>query len=96
MKRFSLILGTLCLGLSLSAQSGVIKTRPANDPAGKILTMEETTLSRELSPANLWCSWQDAGTILMNKDGRWQAYSIADGSCQDYKPATRFHPELQT
>ena len=89
MKRFSLILGTLCLGLSLSAQSGVIKTRPANDPAGKILTMEETTLSRELSPANLWCSWQDAGTILMNKDGRWQAYSIADGSCQDYKPATR-------
>lgn len=89
MKRFSLILGTLCLGLSLSAQSGVIKTRPANDPAGKILTMEETTLSRELSPANLWCSWQNAGTILMNKDGRWQAYSIADGSCQDYKPATR-------
>ena len=89
MKRFSLILGTLCLGLSLSAQSGVIKTRSANDPAGKILTMEETTLSRELSPANLWCSWQDAGTILMNKDGRWQAYSIADGSCQDYKPATR-------
>ena len=89
MKRFSLILGTLCLGLSLSAQSGVIKTRSANDPAGKILTMEETTLSRELSPANLWCSWQDAGTILMIKDGRLQAYTIADGSCQDYKPATR-------
>ena len=85
MKRFTLILGTLCLGLSLSAQSGVIKTRPANDPAGKILTMEETTLSRELSPANLWCSWLDAGTFIMNKDGKWQSYSIADGSIKDYK-----------
>lgn len=86
MKRIIFILGTLCLGFSLSAQSGVIKTRPANDPDGKLLTMEETTLSRELSPANLWCSWTDAGHIMMNKDGKWQVYSIADGSLSDYKP----------
>ena len=67
MKRLTLILGTLCLGFSLSAQSGIIKTRPANDPAGKILTMEETTLSRELSPSNIYASWENAGTILMHK-----------------------------
>ena len=85
MKRITLILGTLCLGLSLSAQPGTIKTRPANDPSGKILTMEETTLSRSLTPANLWCSWQDGAHLLMNKDGKWQTYSVADGSYAEYK-----------
>ena len=67
MKRIITILSTLCLGFILSAQTGVIKTRPANDPSGKILTMEETTLSRALTPANLWCSWQDDSHLLMNK-----------------------------
>ena len=85
MKKIALILGTLCLGLSLSAQPGTIKTRPANDPSGKILTMEETTLSRSLTPANLWCSWQDGAHLLMNKDGKWQTYSVADGSYAEYK-----------
>ena len=85
MKRITLILGTLCLGLSLSAQPGTIKTRPANAPSGKILTMEETTLSRSLTPANLWCSWQDEAHLLMNKDGKWQTYSVADGSYAEYK-----------
>ena len=87
MKRTVLILGTLCLGLLMSAQSSVIKTRPANDQAGKILTMEETTLSRALSPANLWCSWTDEGHILMNKDGKWQSYDITDGTYGEHKPA---------
>ena len=86
MKRTVLILGTLCLGLLMSAQSGVIKTRPANDQSGKILTMEETTLSRALSPVNLWCSWTDEGHILMNKDGKWQSYNITDGTYSEYKP----------
>lgn len=86
MKRLISILGILCLGLALSAQTGVLKTRPANEPSGKILTMEETTLSRELAPANLWCSWQDAGTLLMNKDGGWKTYAIADGTVSEYKP----------
>lgn len=86
MKRIITILSTLCLGFILSAQTGVIKTRPANDPSGKILTMEETTLSRALTPANLWCSWQDDSHLLMNKDGKWQTYSVADGSYAEYKP----------
>ncbi len=85
MKKTTLILSTLCLGLSLSAQTGIIKTRSANDPSGKILTMEETTLSRSLTPANLWCNWQDGAHLLMNKDGKWQIYSVADGSYSDYK-----------
>ena len=85
MKRTTLLLSALCLGLTLSAQSGIIKTRPANDASGKILTMEETTLSRELSPANLWCSWQGCDSLTMLKDGKWQILSIADGVSADYK-----------
>ena len=39
----------LCAGISLSAQN-ILNTREANRQDGKILTMEETILSRELSP----------------------------------------------
>ena len=57
MRRIITILGTFCLGLTLSAQPGIIGTRPANPQDGKILTMEETILSRELSPAGYRHSW---------------------------------------
>ena len=89
-KKTCLVLGAMCLGLFLSAQSGVLKTRVANYPSGKILTMEETILSRELAPANLYCNWKDAQTILMHKDGKWQEYDITTGLHADFKaPAKR-------
>ena len=84
MKKLSLILSALCLGWTLSAQPGIISTREANDQRGKILTMEETILSRELSPANIHTMWEDDGTLLMYKDGKFQAYDIAAGTYSDY------------
>ena len=84
MNRTALILGTLCLGLTLSAQPGIVSTREANPQDGKILTMEETILSRELSPANIHTTWDDDGTLLMYKDGIFQAYDIAAGTYSDY------------
>jgi dipeptidyl-peptidase-4 len=57
-KRFIMILSGLCLGFVLSAQPGVLGTRPANDSKGKILTTEETTLSRELVPRWYSHKWE--------------------------------------
>ena len=79
MKKLTLILSVLCLGWTLSAQPGIISTREANAQDGKILTMEETILSRELSPANIYASWEDEGNIFMHKDGKWQSYNVATG-----------------
>ena len=84
MKKLSLILSALCLGWTLSAQPGIISTREANDQGGKVLTMEETILSRELSPATIHTIWDDDGTLLMYKDGKFQAYDIAAGTYSDY------------
>ena len=84
MKKLSLILSALCLGWTLSAQPGIISTREANDQGGKVLTMEETILSRELSPATIHTMWDDDGTLLMYKDGKFQAYDIATGTYSDY------------
>ena len=84
MKKLSLILSVLCIGWTLSAQPGIISTREANDQGGKVLTMEETILSRELSPANIHTMWEDDGTLLMYKDGKFQAYDIAAGTYSDY------------
>ncbi len=89
MKRISLILGILCLGLTLSAQSGIVNTRPANDQSGKLLTMEETILSRELSPANVPTSWKSGTELYMMKDGKWQVYNITDNTYSEMKPQTR-------
>ena len=93
MKKTSLILSIFCLGLTLSAQPGIVSTREANSQDGRVLTMEETILSRSLSPANIWASWEDEGTILMNKDGKWQAYDIATGSSKDFPGMKR--PSVQ-
>lgn len=84
MKKLSLILSALCLGWTLSAQPGIISTREANDQGGKVLTMEETILSRELSPATIHTMWDDDGTLLTYKDGKFQAYDIATGTYSDY------------
>ena len=84
MKKLSLILSVLCLGSSLSAQPGIISTREANDQGGKVLTMEETILSRELTPANIYAAWEDGSTLLMHKDGRWQSYNIVTDKSGDF------------
>ena len=84
MKKLSLILSVLCIGWTLSAQPGIISTREANDQRGKVLTMEETILSRELSPATIHTMWDDDGTLLMYKDGKFKTYDIAAGTYSDY------------
>ena len=68
MKRIIIILGTLCLGLTLSAQPGTLRTRPANDSKGKILTTEETTLSRELVPRWYNHKWEDENASEFPKE----------------------------
>ena len=82
-----MILGLIGLGLTLSAQPGTIATRPANPQSGKILTMEETILSRELAPKNLYCSWENDKDILMYQDGEWVLFNIETRLERPYKPA---------
>ena len=84
MKKVSMILGASCLGLIMYAQPGVISTRPANEQTGKVLTMEETILSRELTPANLYSKWSSSEEIVLQKDGKWQVYNIKTGTYHEY------------
>ena len=65
----------------LAAQElpGSLATRQANQASGKLLTMEETILSRELSPERLRESWIDAEHLRIHKDGKWLKYRISDG-----------------
>jgi dipeptidyl-peptidase-4 len=83
MKRFIMILGLICLGLTLSAQGSTVSTRPANDQSGKILTMEETILSRDLTPENLHATWKNSSELFIRKDGRWQVYDIKNGTVSE-------------
>ena len=78
MKRIFTILGTFCLGLTLSAQPGIISTRPANPQDGKILTMEETILSRELTPAGHYHSWGQISTPSMTAFTKGQSLWLRD------------------
>ena len=69
-------MSTMCIGIALQAQSGIIQTREANDPDGKILTMEETILSKELAPKDLRCRWIGDRQLAMFKDNKWIRYDI--------------------
>ena len=84
-----MILGLLGLGLTLSAQPGTIATRPANPQSGKVLTMEETILSRELAPKNLYCSWENEKEIRMYQDGKWVLFNIETRLDRPYKPVMK-------
>ena len=68
LKKLSIILGTLCMGFTMAAQPGVISTRPANDSKGKILTTEETTLSRALVPKWYLHEWEGETKVEFPKE----------------------------
>ena len=89
MKKSFMILCTLCIGLTLSAQSGIISTREANSSNGKMLTMEETILSRQLAAENLYCSWNGNKDIVMRKDGQWISLNIETRLESPYKPVKK-------
>ena len=74
----------MCIGAALQAQSGIIQTREPNASEGKILTMEETILSRELSPEDLRCKWIDESHLAMFKGNKWQKYNIDTETIEAY------------
>ena len=67
MKKNLSVIIMLCAGITLSAQN-IISTRNANDPNGKILTMEETILSRELTPRWAFHKWEGADSQMFPKE----------------------------
>lgn len=79
----------MCACTFTHAQENIIATREANDQNGRILTMEETILSRELAPENLYCSWQDNNTLIFRKDGSWNTFDITTRTEGIYKPQPR-------
>ena len=80
-----------CMAALMAAQEvpGSLATRPANEASGKMLTMEETILSRELSPARLAEGWIDNEYLRILKDGKWVSYRISDGDTSEYKTAAK-------
>ena len=87
MKRTILTLTTAFMAALLAAQEvpGSLATRQANDASGKMLTMEETILSRELSPTRLGASWINNDYLRMIQGGKWVSYRISDGDTSEYK-----------
>ena len=89
MTRIFTILCLMSIGFALSAQPGTIAVREANPQSGKILTMEETILSRELAPENLWCTWNGNEDIVMMKNGQAVSFNINTRLEKPYKPVSR-------
>ena len=67
--RNSLTAIALAVPFVLNAQTGVVARRPAN-PEGKLLTMEEAVLGRNVRPAGVAASWKDNDTFIFLKDGK--------------------------
>lgn len=72
--------------LGMQAQSNIIKTKAANAPDGKILTMEDTFMSRDLILKNLNCKWLDNEHIAIFKDSKWHKYDINTEECVRFRP----------
>ena len=87
MKRTILTLTTAFMAALLAAQEvpGSLATRQANDASGKMLTMEETILSRDLTPTRIGASWINNDYLRILQDGKWVSYRISDGDTSEYK-----------
>ena len=81
------VMCAITAALTMLAQNNILKTRPANNQQGKLLTMDETILSRELSPKDLNCRWVDEGHIAMFQDGKWVKCDIETRKTEPYKPS---------
>lgn len=77
----------LCIGTA-SAQ-----THKANPSDGRMLTMEETILSRELAPENPGYRWDnDSKAILFRKDGKTFRLDTTDWTEEEYILQTQLQP----
>ena len=81
--RNSLTAIALAVPFVLNAQTGVVARRPAN-PEGKLLTMEEAVLGRNVRPAGVAASWKDNDTFIFLKDGKWMEEDLPDGAVREY------------
>ena len=86
MKRAITIIA-LAAPFALNAQTGVVTTHPAN-PDGKLITMEEAVLGRNVRPASVAASWKDSDTFITYKDGKWMQENLLTGEISEYS-ATR-------
>ena len=86
MKKLLLII-VLAAPTALWAQTGVVTTHPAN-PEGKLLTMKEAVLGRNVRPANVSASWKDSDTFIFRKEGKWMQENLRTGEISEYA-ATR-------
>lgn len=68
MKKFFLTLSAVCAGAMLSAQPGVFAVHPAGNPDGKLLTMEDVILNRNIHPRNLPFAWTEGGKWLTGEE----------------------------
>ena len=86
MKTAAILMCAISIATTMQAQTNIAGTREANAPDGKILTMEETILSKDLSPKDLHCRWVDDEHIAMFKDGKWVKYNIETEDTSSYRP----------
>ena len=91
MKRRILTITMTCMAALLAAQEvpGSLAVRQANDASGKMLTMEETILSRDLQPSRLRESWIDNEFLRIFQDGKWVSYRISDGDTTTFKTTSK-------
>lgn len=88
MKKSLLIFAAALCAIPAIAQEGVKTVHPASNPNGKILTMEEVILSRDIIPSRISSRWQDDNQLLMSRSGKYIILDAATGQEKEYTPAT--------
>ena len=67
----------LLLAPAAFAQSGIVAIHPASNPEGKLLTMEDATVSPDVRPANVYARWIDGETYSAYMDGQWKFFNLS-------------------
>ncbi|MCQ2146863.1 MAG: DPP IV N-terminal domain-containing protein [Bacteroidales bacterium] len=84
MRKSLLIIAAALCAVPAIAQEGVKVVHPASNPNGKMLTMEEVILSRDIVPSRMSTGWQGDSQLLMSKGGKITALDVTSGQEKEY------------
>ena len=84
--RKTIMIAAFIVPMTMSAQTGVVARHPAN-PEGKLLTMEEAVMGRNVRPESASASWKDNDTFISFKDGKWLEENLTTGMVSEYSPS---------
>ena len=79
MKKILTLMCAAAFCSALFAQEGILDIHPAAPADGKVLSMQEAILGRNVYPESIYCSWRSDNEYAFYKNREWHTAALKPG-----------------